>query len=428
MTGLSLLEGVRPDGAPLPLEEHLSLYGPAPPIRRGRGAGLELIELVEESGLRGRGGAGFPTSVKLRAVVQSGRRTVAVANGAEGEPLSRKDKALLRALPHLVLDGAALAARAVGAEEAIVAVGAGAVRERAVVAAAIAERRRSRLDGAVLLREISVPDAFVAGEETALVQWLNGGAAKPTFTPPRPFERGVGGRPTLVQNVETLAHLALIARYGPDWFRSFGTQEEPGSVLVTLAGAFRRPGVYEFDLGTGFRDLISVAGGLTGAPQAFLVGGYYGSWLAPDDLLGLSLLEADLTTADSSLGARTIFALPAGVCGFVEAAIVTRYLAAQSAGQCGPCVHGLAAIARTVASLTRGERNPGGRERLSRWLEEVNGRGACRYPDGAARFVESALRVFSEEIDLHLRHRRCSGSRARLLPAPAMAAQASGRR
>ena len=123
-----------------------------------------------------------------------------------------------------------------------------------------------------------VPDRFVAGEETALVQFLNGGPARPTFTPPRPFERGVGGAPTLVQNVETLAHVAQIARFGPAWFRRIGTPAEPGSALVTLSGAVARPGVYEVALGSPLRDLLVQAGGAREEIQAYLIGPGANDW------------------------------------------------------------------------------------------------------------------------------------------------------
>jgi len=201
-----VLAGARPDGAPVDLAAHLARYGPLP-------AGRELIAEVEASGLQGRGGAGFPTARKLAAVAGGRGRAIVVANGVEGEPISGKDRTLLRQVPHLVLDGVALAAAAVGARRAIVAVGAGAQREREILARALAERRHARLERLQLSLE-AVPQRFVAGEETALVGWLDGRAAAPTFTPPRPFERGVGGAPTLVQNAETLAHVALIARHG----------------------------------------------------------------------------------------------------------------------------------------------------------------------------------------------------------------------
>ena len=395
-----LLAGVREDGEPARLAEHLASYG-APPLH----ASADLIDAVAASGLTGRGGAAFPTAKKMRAVAERRGQKFVVANGAEGELLSRKDKALLAGVPHLVLDGAALAASAVGAREVVVAVGESAARERAVLAQTLDERSRRRLDR-VGFRAAAVPDGFVVGEETALLASLCGRAAKPTFVPPRPAERGLRGRPTLVQNVETLAHLALIARYGPEWFRELGTADEPGSALVTASGAVARPGVYEIGLGLPVRELVAWAGGRSEPVQAYLIGGYFGSWVAAADAEQAALLESELAPLGASLGARTIFALPARVCGIVETARVARYLAGESAGQCGPCVHGLAAIAEGLERLVAG-RDRTDLPRIERWLQQVRGRGACRHPDGTVRLVASALDVFAAEVEQH-RSGRCT--------------------
>ncbi len=392
MSAIRLLAGLPADGSPVGLEEHLARYGPLP--------GGDVIGLVEASGLQGRGGAAFPTGTKLRAVASRRGRAVVVVNGTEGEPASGKDKVLLRTVPHLVLDGAVAAAEAVGAREAIVAVAEGAHAELAAVAEAI----DARSDRRVRLRLAAVPDGFVAGEETALIHFLNGGAALPTFTPPRPFERGVGGAPTLVQNAETAAHVAQIARFGPDWFREVGTAAEPGSILVTLSGAVTRPGVYEVALGTPLRELLAQAGGEREPVQAYLIGGYFGSWVTAAAAEALTLSEVDVR-----LGARAIVALPARSCGIAESARIARYLSDESAGQCGPCVHGLDAIADAFERLASGDRTDR-RDRLERWIAAVRGRGACAHPDGSASFAASALDVFADEVELHLRG-RCSGRR-----------------
>ena len=279
-----LLESVRDDGRATSLEEHVQRYGTV----HDAATGSELIAFVEASGLGGRGGASFPTGTKLRAVASQRRRPVVVVNGVEAEPASGKDRALLRTVPHLVLDGAVLAAGAVGAHEVIVGIGGGRTTERDALLAAIATRTRNRADGRVSLRLVVVPDGFVSGEETALIQFLNGGPAKPTVTPPRPFERGVGGSPTLVQNVETLAHLALIARFGPAWFRELGTATEPGTTLVTISGAVVRPGIHEIARGARLRELLAEAGGARENISAYLIGGYFGTFFtdaAADDLL-----------------------------------------------------------------------------------------------------------------------------------------------
>lgn len=405
-----LLTGVRPEGGPVSLDFHLRQLGAPPRLSRA-----DLIDLVAASGLRGRGGAAFPTARKLEAVAGGRRRPVVVANGAEGEPASDKDKALLRWVPHLVLDGASLAATAVGAAEAIVVIGEGSRNERAAVERALEERDARTMDGDVRISLAAAPDRFVAGEETALINFLNGGPAKPLFVPPRPFERGVGGAPTLVQNVETLAHLALIARYGAEWFRELGSDDEPGSALVTLSGGVRKPGVYEVGLGTAFRDIVIGAGGLSEPVTALLVGGYFGGWIEARSALELSLLDAELAPHGIGLGARAVVVLPQGACGVVETARVARYLADESTDQCGPCVNGLGAIGTALERIATGrpDRSP---EQILRWTSQVLGRGACRHPDGAVRFVESGLRVFAREFELHANSRRCSGDGRTVLP------------
>jgi NADH:ubiquinone oxidoreductase subunit F (NADH-binding) len=394
-----LLDGLRNDGRPLSYVEHQNRYG-ALPLEL---SALELRERISSSGLTGRGGAAFPTAVKLDAVARARATPVVVANGAEGEPPSGKDKVLLGYVPHLVLDGAVLAARAVGAKCAIVAVTAvmhGRVRQ------ALAERTdRSGVD----LQAAVIPDTFVAGEETALVNALNGRRALPSFVPPRPYERGVDGAPTAVLNVETLAHVALIARYGGAWFRRRGTAAEPGTALVTVSGAVAEPGVYEIELGSRLADLLAQAHADPSA-QAYLVGGLFGTWVRGDDAAAARLSNADLGRIGAALGARAIVVLPRDGCGIAETARIARYLAAQSAGQCGPCVHGLAAIADSLDELVRRGRRAPDYGLLRRRLAQVAGRGACRHPDGAVGLVSSALRVFPRELERHLQGHRCTGS------------------
>ena len=374
-----LLAGIRADGRALSLGEHRRLHGPL------QVDGRTLVEAVERAGLRGRGGGSFPTARKLAAVRSAGSRAVVVVNGAEGEPPAGKDKVLLAYTPHLVLDGAIAAARVVRAREVIVALHR---KMLPSVERAIAERDDAKIE----LRAVAVPERFVAGEETALVQFLNGGPALPTFTPPRPFERGVRGLPTLVQNAETLAHLALIARHGADWFRAVGADDQPGTALVTLSGAVREEGVYEIATGCPLSSLIADAGGTTKEPRAFLVGGYFGTWV-PASAVDVSLANSALARYGAGLGAGAIRVLPRDTSGLAETARILRYLADESAGQCGPCVYGLAAVADDMARLARRDRTVD-RGRLERRLGVIQGRGACKHPDGAARLAASALALF----------------------------------
>lgn len=393
----------------LSLQDHERHFGTAP-------AGAEgLIAEVERSGLRGRGGAGFPTAIKMAAVAR-GRRTVVVVNATEGEPASRKDRVLASLVPHLILDGAVLAAAAVGASEVHVCVDRNATNAASALGRAVDERVNARRDG-IALRLHAAPDRYVAGEESALVNWLNGGDAKPTFVPPRPFERGVRGRPTLVQNAETFAHVALIARYGTAWFRALGTPDDPGSALLTLTGSVGQPGVYEFAFGTPLRTVLEAAGTRIDQVSAVLVGGYFGTWLSPSAIDRTTYDTAALRAVQASPGCGAIATLAAGACGLLDLARVTRWLAHQNAGQCGPCVNGLPSIADAVEALYRGDRSGGAERQLRRWMDMVEGRGACKHPDGVVRFVRSGLRVFASDIERHRRHGPCASAHP-VLPVP----------
>ena len=369
-----LFAGIRSDGRALSLAEHRDLHGRLDVDQPG------LIDAVERSGLRGCGGGGFPTGRKLAAVRGAGRRAVVVVNAAEGEPVAGKDKALLAHVPHLVLDGAVAAARAVRARDVVVGV-------HPIVFPTVERAIAERDDPKVALRAVAVPDRFVAGEETALVQFLEGGPALPTFTPPRPFERGV-----LVQNAETLAHIALIARHGAEWFREVGAPEQPGTTLVTLSGAIRTTGVFEIATGYPLSRLLADAGGVKGDLQAVLVGGYFGAWI-PAGAADVPLADAALAPYGAALGARAIVVLPRGRSGIAATARILRHLAEESAGQCGPCVYGLAAIADDFEGLARKDKRVD-RRRLEQRLGVISGRGGCRHPDGAVRLAASALQVF----------------------------------
>jgi len=396
---------------PASLADHLARYGPAPPGGLTGPRRAALIKEVERSGLTGRGGAGFPTARKLAAVAV-GHDPVVVANGTEGEPASAKDKILLARSPHLVLDGVALAAELVGARQAVIVVHP-AVRE--IIDEAIAERHRARADP-IRIRVVTAADRFVAGEASAVVHWIERGIPTPTAIPPRLSARGLGGKPTLVQNVETLAHLALIGRYGAFWFRSAGTTAEPGTMLVTVLGAVREPCVHEIAIGTPVGQILSTAGGASAPLQALLIGGYFGRWVDAAAAAAAPFSSAGLAPLGASVGAGLIAALPANACGLAETARVARYLADESAGQCGPCLFGLDAVAGEVQRLAEGRTSD--LAMLHRWLGQVNGRGACSHPDGAVRLISSALAVFATELDQHAQGWCCGSAKAAVLPVP----------
>jgi NADH:ubiquinone oxidoreductase subunit F (NADH-binding) len=390
-------------GVPEDLRAHLARYGRPPMGNR------DLIRAVEQAGLTGRGGAAFPVHRKLAIVARARGRKVIVANGAESEPASRKDNLLLRAAPNLVLDGLQLAAEAVGASEAHLYLH---PRVNPEITRALAQRHAAHLDRvAVTITE--APPRFLAGQESALVNRLGGGPAVPTFVPPRVTERGLGGAPTLVQNVETLAHLALIARYGPRWFRAVGTADEPGSMLATVITTSNTH-VIEAEIGAPLRTLIPASQDA----QAVLIGGFHGTWLPIETIGTLTLDNKALNRHGAAVGAGVIAALPADRCGLAEAARVVRYLAAESAGQCGPCLNGLPRIAAAMAVLAGSGHHSQVRKDLERWAGLVTGRGACNHPDGTVRFVRSTLTVFAPEISLHARGHCSASNRTPFLPLP----------
>jgi NADH:ubiquinone oxidoreductase subunit F (NADH-binding) len=374
------------------LAEHAQTHGPLPR------AGHDLIAEVGQAGLTGRGGAGFPTARKLEAVARNGqgKRPVVVANGAESEPASEKDRVLLAHAPHLVLDGLHLVAEAVGAQRTVAYLP-GTAGDR--IADLVAQRRGAGWDR--LPVEVMVaPEVFLAGEESAVVAAVEGAPAKPRDKRRLIVESGVRGAPTLVQNVETLAHIALIARHGGAWFRGQGTPDEPGTFLATVSGAVATPGVHEVPYGVSLGTLLAASGGASGPVQAFLVGGYHGAWVPPDPDLPVS--RAALRPYGASPGAGVILALPAHACGLAESARIVGYLAEQGAGQCGPCRNGLPHMADTLRQLAAGVRRSGLPAEVARMAAVVTGRGACHHPDGTARLVRSTLHAFAAEVELHL--------------------------
>jgi NADH:ubiquinone oxidoreductase subunit F (NADH-binding) len=402
------------------LDTYLTSLGPVP-YRDRPGT---LIQQVRDAGLTGRGGAAFPVHRKLEAVATARTgRPVAVGNAAEGEPASRKDATLLLTAPHLVLDGLQLAAEAVGATRAILYVRED-LRTAARLEIHVSERFARGLDR-VAVEVVSAPARFLAGQESALASAVSGAAALPRFTPPPVFERGVDRRPTLVQNVETLAHVALIARYGPAWFRGAGLPDEPGTMLCTLHHVSGQVMVAEAAIGTPLASLVDVS-----QAAAVLAGGYHGTWIQAAQASGLALSNASLRPLGASTGAGVLAALPANRCGLAETARIARYLAAESAGQCGPCRSGLPSIAAglaELAGLTGRRPRPSVVADLGRWSGLVEGRGACHHPDGTVRLVRSALKVFAAEVRRHQQD-RCSAPLGRpFLPVGPDTATRTGR-
>ena len=384
---LRLLAGPDPSTGPERLTAHVARLGPLP-----KGGG-HLINLLDSTGLTGRGGAAFPVGRKWHAVAASRGPAVVIANGAEGEPHSKKDRHLMTSRPHLILDGALLAAATVRANQVILFIGEGHHAALRCMSQAVAERAP---DERRLIRIVTAPARYVAGESSAAVHLVDAGIATPTTTPPSPRERGVGGAATLVQNVETLAHAALIARSG------LATD----TVLITVAGSARTPGVLEVELGTPLGEAVQLAGGPVEAPRAVLLGGYFGQWVTASDAWSLPVDPNALRARGLSLGCGVIGVLPISRCPVCEVAGIMRYLASESSAQCGPCFFGLRALADACTRIAERGTDPGDLQRLQRWSTEVQGRGACKHPDGAVMFLRSAMKTFGDEFARHPAHMR----------------------
>jgi NADH:ubiquinone oxidoreductase subunit F (NADH-binding) len=392
-------------GHPTDLEGHLRTLGPLSlPTDRDEGWEAWLLGALDRSGLAGRGGAAFPTVVKLGVARAAGGGGMVVVNGMEGEPASDKDKVLLTRVPHLVLDGAQALAAASRADQIVVCVPVGRDGVADAVALATSERA-ARSYARVAEIVVRPPDRFVAGEESALTRWIDTATSKPTFRPDKGVPLRIGPRPVLVHNAETLAHVALIGRGGADAFRGRGLPEEPGTTLVTVSGDVTRPGVVEVERGTPLRDVVARSVP-TGPMAALLVGGYGGSWVGPAHF-GVPYASVSLRAIGATAGVGVIVVLGGEACGVRESARMAHYLARQSSGQCGPCVHGLPAIAGDMTHLARGGVDPDLLARLARRLDQVAGRGACRHPDGAVAMVRSALSVFAADVAAHRRGEPC---------------------
>jgi NADH:ubiquinone oxidoreductase subunit F (NADH-binding) len=366
----------------LDLRAHVATHGPLP------GTDLaKLLGYLNASGLAGRGGAGFPLATKLRTLADGPRQVI--VNGTESEPASLKDRVLLRRAPHLVLDGALTVAAAIGTHDVTVAVHD--EQTAAVLRAAVAERQDARR---VAIK--TVPGGLVSGEARALVRALRGGPALPPGRRTPPTAEGV-----LLSNVETFAQLAVLVRMGPHRFAETGTPAEPGTTLLTVGGAVGRPGVVEIPLGTPLGIVLAAA--QSAEPQAIVVGGYHGSWIAP--IAQIRLSRAGIASAGGTLGAGVLLVVDHATCALGELSRVADWLAGESARQCGPCVFGLPALAADVRALVAGHGTAVGS--AFGHARSVDGRGACAHPDGAARFVTSALHLLHDETDRHLRSGGC---------------------
>lgn len=372
----------------------------------------DVVRCIADSGLRGRGGAGFPAGIKWRAVAQElSDIKYIVANGAEGEPGTYKDRYLMKHLPHLVIAGMIIAARAVGARKGYIYIHHEAEDCMAAIRAALDEARRLGYLGEDILGsgfslDLDVHMAgvgYVAGEETAVLQFIEGKPAMPRAKPPYPTTKGLWEKPTLVNNVETLANVEPILRNGAAWYRSIGTADTPGTILMSLNGV-RNPGVYEVEAGTPLREVIyGIGGGPAGEGiKAILPGGYASAFLGTDDL-DVPLEYGALRERGSSLGCATIHLFDKNACMVEVASKVMQFAAAETCGQCFPCRKGTREFLKLSLDLERGKAGEDWEQQLEGVFSLTGRKTLCGLDKAASAVMRSAYRLFADEFAQHLR-------------------------
>lgn len=342
----------------------------------------DLLDAVDDAGLRGRGGAAFPFAIKLRTAAEGSRRPVVVVNLSEGEPASSKDSALARTHPHLVLDGAVATARALGARQVHVVLPGDRPLTRAAMETAMDERR----DRPVRLVPHVASPRFVAGQARAVLELMGGRANLPVTAWTPEAVAGHKARPTLLSNAETWAHVGRLLHTGAP---AGGTPDEPGTTLLTLRLPGSRVSVREVDYGTPLSTLLPAD------DVAVLLGGFHGTWTSSADARGLRVSVPGLREAGCALGAGLVLAVDD--CPVAWTQRIVAYLAGQSARRCGPCFNGLPALAAAVSALDDGA----GTARVEQLSALVERRGACAHPDGTVRLVRSLLAAYPYEVDRH---------------------------
>lgn len=393
-------------------------------LERARALGPDgTIAALAASGLRGRGGAGFPTATKWRTVRDApGRHTYAVCNGAEGEPGTFKDRAILRANPYQVVEGLAIAALAVEAREVFIALKASFERERERVLRAVTEMEQTGLLGELSVAIVAGPEEYLFGEEKALLEVIEGNEPLPRWLPPYMHglfatapqlgwsahepEAGHAGRhesnPTLVNNAETLATVTHVLARGVEWFRSMGTAASPGTVVCTVMGDVARPGVVEVELGTPLREVLAICGAPWPGHRIKAVFPGISNALVGEAQLDTPCSYEDFVRIGSGLGAAGFIVYDDTACMVEVAAVLSRFLWVESCGQCPPCKLGTGGITAALDEIAAGAGTDASIELIQHWLPEVADANRCFLPVAEQQMLGSILRSFPQDFDAHL--------------------------
>jgi NADH-quinone oxidoreductase subunit F len=364
-----------------------------------------ILNEVIASGLRGRGGAGFPVGKKWAIAAETAATPrYVVCNAGEDEPGSFKDRVLLENRPHLVLEGIIMAARAIAADEAFVYLNETYDDCFTRMTAAIEE---ARPELKITIRR--APTVYVAGEDSATLEVLEGRPPKPRQKPPYPATAGLFGKPTVVNNVETLANIPAIVRKGAAWFRSYGTAESPGTMLFCLGDELNHPGLYELHFGTPLRHLLeTIGGGLKSGKRlkAILPGGPSCAFLTPDQL-DTAMDPESLKRAGSTLGCGVMRFYDEDACMVRETLQIAQFFARESCGQCAACRMETSMLATMLDRIAQGKAEPALLEQFQKITDFNRGKGYCALINMPGPPILSALRHFAGEFEFHLRHGRC---------------------
>lgn len=390
----------------------------------------EVIDEVEEAGLRGRGGAGFPTARKWRSTrTTPADRKIVVANLMGADPTSLADRALAEGNPHMVIEGLLIAAFAVGASEAIIAVRRDWVAAVEQLRHAVEETDAARLSGYLVLGtdvsvQLSVEEgsgAYVAGEETALLAALGGDRGMPWIRPPYPSTRGLWGVPTVVQNGETLAHVAWILAHSPDAFASVGPERSRGTKLVTLLGKVAQPGLVEIALGTPLLELLSLAGGGTGTTKALFVGGPGGGAIEAGALDTPYDYES-LAEAGAHIGSGSVLVTDTATCMVDTARFFLDFSAREACGKAVPCRIGTLRLVEALDRILAATPRPDDFDLLRDLSRKMADTALCHLEALAPRPMLTTLTRFPEEYRSHAERGVCLAGACRIAPVPPLVA------
>ena len=382
-----------------------------------------LVELVKDSGLRGRGGAGFPTGLKWGFIPQDNPNPkYLVVNADESEPGTCKDIPLMMASPHTLVEGVIISSFAIRANTAFIYVRGEVLHvirrlQRAVQEAYLAGHLGKDIHGSGYDLDVIVhagAGAYICGEETALLDSLEGRRGQPRLRPPFPAVAGLYASPTVINNVESIASVPAIVSNGPDWFGSMGTEKSKGMTLYSLSGHVTRPGQYEAPLGITLRELLDLAGGVReGHELKFWTPGGSSTPLLTAEHLDVPLDYEGVGAAGSMLGTKALQIFDETTCVVRAVLRWTEFYKHESCGKCTPCREGTWWLVQTLARLEKGQGSEADLEQILDQCDNILGRSFCALADGAVSPISSSIQYFREEYVAHLEHGGCPFDHAR---------------